>query len=88
MMSNGVENLESFSSAMTYRKHLRSGHPMWWTIRSIEEDIQSMIRRYDVPRPPSLAGPAGGSPVVVRNTTLHHRADTEFKENSSIKIDK
>ena len=67
VMSNGVENLESFSSAMTYRKHLRSGHPMWWTIRSVEEDIQSMIRRYDVPRPPSLAGPAGGSPVVVRN---------------------
>ena len=43
VMSNGVENLESFSSAMTYRKHLRSGHPMWWTIRSIEEDVQSMV---------------------------------------------
>jgi len=40
---------------------------MWWTIRSIEEDIQSMVRRYDVPRSLSLARPAGGSPVVIRN---------------------
>ena len=52
---------------MTYREHLRRGHPMWWTIRSIKDDIQSMIRRYDVPRPPPLNVPAGGSPVVVRN---------------------
>ena len=45
VMRNGVENLESFSSAKSYRKHLRRDHPMWHTIRSIEDDIQSMIWR-------------------------------------------
>ena len=52
---------------MAYRKYLRRRQPMWWSTRSIEEDLQVMVRRYDVPRSPSLAGPAGGSPVVIRN---------------------
>ena len=38
----GADDLESFSSAMTYRKHLGRDQALWKTTRSVEADLVAM----------------------------------------------
>ena len=51
----GADDLESFSSAMAYRKHLGRDQALWKTTRSVEANLVAMTWRHGPARPIPMA---------------------------------
>ena len=52
---------------MSYRKYLGRERPLWWTTRSVVDDLRAMARQYEPQRPLALPQPPSPSQIVVSN---------------------